>query len=87
MPINKEISSIIELSSPEIRTNWLNHLSSVKSFERVGEASDNSWSVDKDQWDALIFEAKRDIRVYAIGINGPKDDKSKDFTIGYKYII
>jgi hypothetical protein len=34
-----------------------------------------------------MFEAKRDIRVYAIGIFGPKDDNPRDFTVGYKYII
>jgi hypothetical protein len=59
----------------------------MKSFERTGELDSSSWSVGKDKWDALIFEAKRDIRVYAIGIHGPKDDKPRDFTIGYKYII
>jgi hypothetical protein len=47
----------------------------------------SSWTVGKNKWDALIFEAKRDLRVYAIGIYGPKDDKPRDFTIGYKYII
>ena len=68
MPINKEISPIIE--SIDDRTYRFNKLSSVKSFERVGETGKN-WTVKKDKWDALIFEAKRDIRVYAIGIHGP----------------
>ena len=34
-----------------------------------------------------MFEAKRDIRVYAIGIFGPIDDKPRDFTVGYKYNV
>ena len=59
----------------------------MKSFERTGEFSSGDWNVGKDKWDALIFEAKRDIRVYAIAIHGPSDDKPRDFTIGYKYII
>ena len=46
-----------------------------------------SWAVGKDKWDALIFEAKRDIRVHGIGIHGPFDNSQQDFTIGYKYII
>jgi hypothetical protein len=85
VPINKQISSIIE-SSFDIRVYRFNQLSSVKSFERAAEAG-GAWSVGKDKWDALIFEAKRDIRVYAIGIHGAKDDKPRDLTIGYKYII
>ncbi len=34
-----------------------------------------------------MFEAKKGIRVYAIGIYGPSDDKPRDFTIGYKYNV
>ena len=85
MPIDKEISSIIELS-PEIRVKNFNELS-FKSFERTGGLRSTHWYVCKDRWDALIFEAKRDIRVYAIAIHVPCDDKPRDFTIGYKYII
>lgn len=58
----------------------------LESFERTGKL-EGQWTVDKDKWDALIFEAKKDMRVFGIGIHGPKDDKPRDFTIGYKYII
>ncbi len=59
----------------------------MKSFERTVELSSTNWGIGKDKWDALIFEPKRDIRVYAIAIHGPYDNKPRDFTIGYKYII
>lgn len=45
----------------------------LESFERTGKL-EGEWNVDKDKWDALIFEAKKDIRVFGIGIHGPKDD-------------
>ena len=62
-------------------------LPGVQTLERAGNNEGSSWDVGKNDLDALIFEAKRDIRVYAVGIHGPKDDKPRDFTVGYKYII
>jgi hypothetical protein len=82
--MNKEISSIIE-SSFDITNYRLNKLS-IKTFERCVEIS-TGWGVKKDSWDAMIFQAKKDIRVFAIGIHGSNDNKPRDFTIGYKYIL
>jgi len=46
-----------------------------------------NWGVGKNAWDGLMFEAKKHVRVYAVGIYGPRDDKPRDFTVGYKYVI
>ena len=55
-------------------------------FERARNF-DHHVEPGKDKWNAAIFEAKKDIRLYAIAIQGPNDNKPRDFTIGYKYII
>jgi hypothetical protein len=34
-----------------------------------------------------MFEAKKHVRVYGVGIHGPEDDEPRDFTVGYKYVI
>ena len=34
-----------------------------------------------------MFEAKKHVRVYAVGIHGPIDIKPRDFTVGYKYVV
>jgi hypothetical protein len=34
-----------------------------------------------------MYQAKKDLRVYAVGIFGPYDDKPRDFTVGYKFVI
>ena len=41
----------------------------------------------KDKWDGLMYQAKKDLRVYAVGIFGPQDGKPRDFTVGYKFVI
>jgi hypothetical protein len=53
----------------------------------VGEVENGSWGVGKFEWDGLMFEAKKDVRFYAVGIHGPWDNKPRDFTVGYKYVI
>ena len=66
----------------------LGSFSGVKTLERAGDVvQDNLWIVNKNYWDSLMFEAKRDIKVYAIGIFGPKDNKPREFTVGYKYNV
>ena len=34
-----------------------------------------------------MYQAKRDLRVYAVGIHGPVNGKPRDFTVGYKFVI
>jgi hypothetical protein len=58
----------------------------MQMFERARNF-DHHVEPGKDKWNAAIFEAKKDIRLYAIAIQGPNDNKPRDFTIGYKYII
>jgi hypothetical protein len=45
----------------------------LEGFERIGKL-EGQWNTGLDKWDALIFEAKKDIRIYGIGIHGPKDN-------------
>jgi hypothetical protein len=34
-----------------------------------------------------MFEAKKHVILYAVSIHGPKDEKPRDFTVGYKYVF
>ena len=68
-----------------------NKLLGVKQFDR-GRAIWYSKTVGKDKWDGLMYQAKKDLRVYAVGIHGrsdgkPRDGKPRDFTVGYKFVI
>ena len=64
-----------------------NKLSGVKQFDRDGLRGFDFVAVGKDKWDGLMYQAKKDLRVYAVGIFGPNDAKPRDFTVGYKFVI
>ena len=49
---------------------------SFKQFKRFKTHRHyDGWAVGLDKWDAIIFEAKRDVKVYAIGVYAASDDK------------
>jgi PHR domain len=58
-----------------------------KEFVRFDKIGNDSWAIGSVSTDAIIFEAKRDVKVYGIGIYGPKDEKKHNFTIKYQWFI
>jgi PHR domain len=46
-----------------------------------------AWYVTISRDDAIIFEARKDIYVFGVGIYGPVDKRSHEFTINYRWII
>jgi hypothetical protein len=60
-------------------------LREFKRFNKIGNGHD--WSISLTKQDAIIFEARRDVYIYGIGIYGADDDKKHDFKIKYKWII
>ncbi|TNV82399.1 hypothetical protein FGO68_gene10746 [Halteria grandinella] len=45
------------------------------------------WSVSKDKWDAIIFEPKKDVRIYGVGIYQQVERLKCKYTLCYKYLI
>ena len=46
-----------------------------------------SWHVSLKKWDAVIFEALRDVIVYGVGVYAPYDDEEHKYTLKYKWLI
>ena len=44
-------------------------------------------SLESSQIDSIIFEAKRSVRIYGIGIYGAEDGQKHDYTIIYQWRI
>ncbi|TNV82904.1 hypothetical protein FGO68_gene14978 [Halteria grandinella] len=45
------------------------------------------WFVTKDKWDAIVFEPKRNVLIYGIGIYQQIDRERSSFTLSYKILI
>jgi hypothetical protein len=60
-------------------------LREFKRFNKIGNYG--SWTISLTNQDAIIFEARRDVYIYGIGIYGAGDGKKHDFKIKYKWII
>jgi hypothetical protein len=60
-------------------------LREFKRFNKIGNGI--IWSISLTKQDAIIFEARRDVYIYGIGIYGASDGKKHDFKIKYKWII
>jgi hypothetical protein len=56
-----------------------------KRFNKIGDGG--SWGISLTDYDAIIFEATRDVYIYGIGIYGADDGKKHDFKIKYKWLI
>lgn len=61
-------------------------LKEFRRFNKIGNGTVN-WTVSLNDWDAIIFEAKRDLWVYGVGIYRPKYGSKHDFKIRYKWTI
>ena len=61
-------------------------LREFRRFNKIGNGV-VGWAVSLDRWDGIIFEAKRDIWVYGVGIYGAFDNKKHRFKIKYKWVI
>jgi hypothetical protein len=57
-----------------------------KRFNMIGNGESN-WTISLTREDAIIFEARRDVFIYGIGIYGAADGNKHDFKIKYKWII
>jgi hypothetical protein len=49
--------------------------------------NNGNWGISLTKQDAIIFEARRDVYIYGIGIYGASDGKKHYFKIKYKWII
>lgn len=46
-----------------------------------------AWYVTISRDDAIIFEARKDVYVYGVGVYAPIDDEAHDFTMKYRWVI
>ncbi len=82
-----------ELKQSEVQNPPMYTLSTgeqVREFRRFKKFGHDSWYVtldDSNRPDAIIFQAKKDVRIYGVGIYGPKDEKKHKLYIKYRWII
>ncbi len=64
-------------------------LAQVKEFRRFNKIDNGSWGVglSDSRIDSIIYEAKKDLRIFGIGVYNAKDNKKHKLTLKYKWLI